>query len=42
MSRRKRLGIVDTSFLTVTSIGELVGGGSHSLTLSNSKIGKKT
>jgi hypothetical protein len=36
------MGIVDTALLTVTSIGELVGGGSYSLTLSNFKIGKKT
>ena len=42
MSRRGRMGIVDTSFLTVTSIGELESGGSHRLTLSNFKIGKKT
>ena len=42
MSRRGRMGFVDTTLLTVTSIGELVSGGSHSLTLSNSKIDKKT
>ena len=36
MSRRGRMGFVDTSSLTVISIGELERGGPHSLTLSDS------